>query len=90
MCTPHSWVIAMDAATGKVKWKFDPHPDTADLAKNVYLACRGVSYYRIPDEIQTSCRTRIYSPWRMCAWWRLMPKPASRAMILAITVSFPA
>ena len=62
MCTPHSWVIAMDAATGKVKWKFDPHPDTADLAKNVYLACRGVSYYRIPEEIQTSCRTRIYSP----------------------------
>ncbi|GBQ10805.1 membrane-bound PQQ-dependent dehydrogenase, glucose/quinate/shikimate family [Komagataeibacter rhaeticus] len=62
MCTPHSWVMALDATTGKVKWKFDPHPDTADLAKNVYLACRGVSYYRIPDEIQTSCRTRIYSP----------------------------
>jgi len=62
MCTPHSWVVAMDAATGKIKWKFDPHPDTADLAKNVYVACRGVSYYRIPDEIQTSCRTRIYSP----------------------------
>ncbi|GBQ66597.1 PQQ-dependent dehydrogenase 4 [Ameyamaea chiangmaiensis NBRC 103196] len=62
MCTPHSWVIAMDAATGKIKWKFDPHPAQADLAKNVYLACRGVSYYRIPDEIQTSCRSRIYSP----------------------------
>ncbi|MBO1359603.1 membrane-bound PQQ-dependent dehydrogenase, glucose/quinate/shikimate family [Acetobacter sacchari] len=62
MCTPHSQVIAMDAATGKIKWKFDPHPAEADLAKNVYLACRGVSYYRIPDEIQTGCRARIYSP----------------------------
>ncbi|MCG0993604.1 membrane-bound PQQ-dependent dehydrogenase, glucose/quinate/shikimate family [Acetobacter indonesiensis] len=62
MCTPHSWVMAVDATTGKVKWKFDPKPDTADLAKNVYLACRGVSYYHIPDEIQTSCRNRIYSP----------------------------
>ncbi|GBR57929.1 PQQ-dependent dehydrogenase 4 [Acetobacter senegalensis DSM 18889] len=62
MCTPHSWVMALDAATGKVKWKFDPHPATADLDKNVYLACRGVSYYHIPDEIQTSCRNRIYSP----------------------------
>ena len=62
MCTPHSWVVALDAATGKVKWKCDPHPAAADLAKNVYLACRGVSYYRIPDEIQTNCRTRIYSP----------------------------
>ncbi|NHN85257.1 membrane-bound PQQ-dependent dehydrogenase, glucose/quinate/shikimate family [Acetobacter musti] len=62
MCTPHSWVMAMDAATGKVKWKFDPHPAAADLAKNVYLACRGVTYYHVPDEIQTDCRDRIYSP----------------------------
>ncbi|GAJ29537.1 membrane-bound PQQ-dependent dehydrogenase, glucose/quinate/shikimate family [Acidomonas methanolica] len=62
MCTPHSWVMALDAATGRIKWKFDPHPAAADQAKNVYLSCRGVSYYRIPDEIQTSCRTRIYSP----------------------------
>ncbi|GBQ20870.1 PQQ-dependent dehydrogenase 4 [Acetobacter estunensis NRIC 0472] len=62
MCTPHSWVMAMDAATGKIKWKYDPHPAKADLDTNVYLACRGVSYYRIPDEIQTSCRERIYSP----------------------------
>ncbi|MDN7350126.1 membrane-bound PQQ-dependent dehydrogenase, glucose/quinate/shikimate family [Acetobacter senegalensis] len=62
MCTPHSWVMAVDAATGKIKWKFDPKPNTADLDKNVYLACRGVSYYHIPDEIQTSCRNRIYSP----------------------------
>ena len=62
MCTPHSWVMALDAATGKVKWKFDPHPAQADQEKNVYLSCRGVTYYKIPDEIQTSCRTRIYSP----------------------------
>ncbi|GBR34168.1 PQQ-dependent dehydrogenase 4 [Acetobacter peroxydans] len=62
MCTPHSWVMAMDAATGRIKWKYDPHPAKADLDANVYLACRGVSYYRIPDEIQTSCRERIYSP----------------------------
>ncbi|CAI9119333.1 membrane-bound PQQ-dependent dehydrogenase, glucose/quinate/shikimate family [Brytella acorum] len=62
ICTPHSWVMALDAATGKVKWKFDPKPATADLDKNVYLACRGVSYYHIPDDIQTTCRNRIYSP----------------------------
>ncbi|NHN91357.1 membrane-bound PQQ-dependent dehydrogenase, glucose/quinate/shikimate family [Acetobacter sicerae] len=62
ICTPHSWVMALDARTGKVKWKYDPKPAKADLDANVYLACRGVSYYRIPDEIQTSCRERIYSP----------------------------
>lgn len=89
MCTPHSWVMAMDAATGKIKWKYDPHPAKADLDSNVYLACRGVSYYRIPDEIQTSCRERIYSPWRMRVLSRLMPRPASPARILAITALFP-
>ena len=23
LCTPHNWAIALDAATGKEKWKFD-------------------------------------------------------------------
>ena len=24
LCTPHDWVIALDAETGKEKWKYDP------------------------------------------------------------------
>ncbi|MBD1551593.1 membrane-bound PQQ-dependent dehydrogenase, glucose/quinate/shikimate family [Pseudomonas typographi] len=62
MCTPHSWVMAMDARTGKIKWKYDPKPNEANLAANVYLACRGVSYYEAPPEAKTSCPRRIISP----------------------------
>ncbi|ASG24325.1 membrane-bound PQQ-dependent dehydrogenase, glucose/quinate/shikimate family [Nitrospirillum viridazoti CBAmc] len=46
-CTPHRQVIALDATTGAVKWKYDPHNDTS---ANEYLACRGVAYYEKPAE----------------------------------------
>ena len=62
MCTPHNWVMALDARTGKVKWKYDPRPNKANLAANVYLACRGVSYYEAPAGTRTSCPRRIISP----------------------------
>jgi quinoprotein glucose dehydrogenase len=59
VCTGHSWVEAIDAATGKIKWKFDPHANTD---ADVYLACRGVAYYRAPAGKATTCQTRILSP----------------------------
>lgn len=62
MCTPHNWVVAMDAATGRIKWKYDPRPNAANLAANVYLACRGVSYYKAPAGTKTDCAERIISP----------------------------
>ncbi|HTN97769.1 MAG TPA: membrane-bound PQQ-dependent dehydrogenase, glucose/quinate/shikimate family, partial [Nordella sp.] len=40
LCTPHNWAIALDAATGKEKWKFDSNsgmnPDRQ------HQTCRGV------------------------------------------------
>ena len=43
MCTPHNWAIALDAASGKEKWKFDSNsgmnPDRQ------HQTCRGVTYY---------------------------------------------
>lgn len=59
LCTGHSWVEAVDAATGKLKWKFDPHANTD---KDVYLACRGVSYYAAPAGVATPCPHRIIAP----------------------------
>ncbi len=59
VCTGHSWVLALDAVTGKTKWKFDPKADTSP---NVYLACRGVAYYAAPAGKATDCPTRILSP----------------------------
>jgi len=54
LCTPHRWVIALDATTGRPLWKFDPHTDTS---ANEYLACRGVAYYEAPTG--SACPRRI-------------------------------
>jgi quinoprotein glucose dehydrogenase len=59
VCTGHSWVEALDAATGRIKWKFDPHANTDP---DVYLACRGVAYYQAPAGKAKVCQTRILSP----------------------------
>ncbi len=44
LCTPHNWVIAVDAETGRERWRFDPKIATS--SKNMqHLTCRGVSYW---------------------------------------------
>lgn len=55
-CTPHREVIALDATTGKQRWRFAPD---GDMSKNIYQACRGVSYADTPDT--PACRHRIVS-----------------------------
>lgn len=59
VCTGHSWVLALDAATGRKKWTYDPHADTK---ADVYLACRGVAYYKAPEGTATDCPERIIAP----------------------------
>jgi len=59
VCTGHSWVEAIDAKTGKIKWKMDPHANTDP---DVYLACRGVAYYQAPAGLSTACPRRIIAP----------------------------
>ncbi|PYG58004.1 glucose/quinate/shikimate family membrane-bound PQQ-dependent dehydrogenase [Rhizobium sp. UGM030330-04] len=61
ICTPHNWAIAIDAATGEEKWKYDPNvglnPDRQ------HQTCRGVSYYAEPNAAQgTACAERVYLP----------------------------
>ncbi|CAM2159190.1 quinoprotein glucose dehydrogenase (plasmid) [Pararobbsia alpina] len=43
LCSPHQILFALDAATGKEKWRFDPKlkPDPSFQ----HVTCRGVSYY---------------------------------------------
>ena len=55
-CTPHREVIALDATTGRLRWRYSPG---GDMSHNVYQACRGVSYYEGPAG--TPCRRRIVS-----------------------------
>lgn len=61
MCTPHNWAIALDAASGKEKWKYDSNsgmnPDRQ------HQTCRGVTYYADPAVAAgTTCATRVYLP----------------------------
>ncbi|GLR49023.1 glucose/quinate/shikimate family membrane-bound PQQ-dependent dehydrogenase [Shinella yambaruensis] len=61
MCTPHNWAIALDAATGKEKWKYDSNsgmnPDRQ------HQTCRGVTYYADPAAAAgATCAARVYLP----------------------------
>jgi len=68
LCSPHQRVFALDAATGKLKWKFDPQ--VTDDPTFQHLTCRGVSYHATPVGAKTSdgapapleCRQRLFLP----------------------------
>lgn len=42
LCTPHNLVLAVDAETGAVRWRFDPH---MTVRGSQHMTCRGVSYH---------------------------------------------
>jgi glucose dehydrogenase len=53
-CTPHDHVVALDAASGKEKWTYDPA-----TKKGIVGACRGVTYAEVAGA--GACPARIYS-----------------------------
>ncbi|WP_035979503.1 membrane-bound PQQ-dependent dehydrogenase, glucose/quinate/shikimate family [Kozakia baliensis] len=55
-CTPHRDVVALDATTGKQIWRYTPN---GEYGKNIYQACRGVSYFEAPAD--QPCPHRIIS-----------------------------
>jgi quinoprotein glucose dehydrogenase len=58
VCTPKDLVIALDPTTGKQRWRFDPN--VPDESIPYTAACRGVSYYAVPNADPSSdCATRI-------------------------------
>lgn len=46
LCTARNQVIALDASSGKQRWRYDPK--VKDEAIPYTAACRGVSYYEVP------------------------------------------
>jgi quinoprotein glucose dehydrogenase len=48
LCTPHQFVIALDATTGEERWRFDPKIRSG-LALQ-HLTCRGLSYWSSDGE----------------------------------------
>ncbi|PBC03221.1 glucose/quinate/shikimate family membrane-bound PQQ-dependent dehydrogenase [Mesorhizobium sp. WSM3860] len=61
ICTPHNFAIAIDAATGKERWRYDPK---IKLDPNrQHQTCRGVSYYADAKiAAGQPCAERIYLP----------------------------
>ena len=58
VCTPKNIVLALDPATGRQRWRFDPK--VSDDAIPYTAACRGVSYYALPGAAaDQACARRI-------------------------------
>ncbi|QSR19594.1 membrane-bound PQQ-dependent dehydrogenase, glucose/quinate/shikimate family [Novosphingobium sp. KA1] len=58
VCTPKNIVVALDPASGKQRWRFDP--GVADDAIPYTAACRGVSYFAVPNaSVDQPCARRI-------------------------------
>ncbi len=56
-CTPYNRVFALDPATGKERWSFDPN---VDMEQEGITNCRGVSSWVDPQaKAGTHCRHRI-------------------------------
>ena len=55
LCSPHQIVFALDAATGQLKWKFDPQLKNNPTFQ--HLTCRGVSYHETKPQAVTSAGT---------------------------------
>lgn len=58
LCSATNILIALDPATGKQRWRYDPQ--VGDKWIPYTAACRGVSYYAVPQAAADSaCATRI-------------------------------
>lgn len=61
LCTPHAWVIALDAETGEERWRFDPGVE-GELALQ-HQTCRGVSWHaREEAAAGEACARRLFLP----------------------------
>ncbi len=56
-CTDFNDVYALDAETGKERWRFR---SGTDMSMSKYTHCRGITYYEVPGA-SGLCATRIYT-----------------------------
>lgn len=54
LCTSRNILIGLDASSGKELWRFDPK--VPDEAIPYTAACRGVSYYEVPQQSDTQAQ----------------------------------
>ncbi|WP_219856298.1 glucose/quinate/shikimate family membrane-bound PQQ-dependent dehydrogenase [Pseudomonas japonica] len=72
ICTTHQILVALDPATGKEKWRFDPQLQSEPSFQ--HLTCRGVAYYDQANTTefaaslanvapaQTACPRKVFLP----------------------------
>lgn len=60
VCTPTQQVIALDAASGVQRWRFNPQTDPVALSRAAASVCRGVSYHEAPTA--SECPKRLFWP----------------------------
>ncbi|WP_207477784.1 glucose/quinate/shikimate family membrane-bound PQQ-dependent dehydrogenase [Arenibaculum pallidiluteum] len=60
VCTPHDIAIALDAATGQERWRFDAA--TPQDPNRQHQTCRGVSYHADPARAGQPCAARVFLP----------------------------
>lgn len=73
LCTPANKVIALDATTGEEKWNFDP----VEKQTKHWNRCRGVAYYEVPADKQSSdgkCNGRIILSDKLSRLWAMDAK----------------
>ena len=75
ICTPHSIAIAVDADTGKERWRFDPKINR-DAEYYQHMTCRGLAYHdatayaqpssgdgaAVPADGEPRCTRRLFLP----------------------------
>ena len=67
LCTPHDLVFALDAETGREKWRFDAKIQRPPFQNTQHLTCRGLSYFdggesKERKPIVADCEPRIFLP----------------------------
>ncbi|WP_313958583.1 membrane-bound PQQ-dependent dehydrogenase, glucose/quinate/shikimate family [Novosphingobium sp. 9] len=68
LCSPHQIVFALDAATGKQVWKYDPKLQANNTFQ--HLTCRGLAYHAAPANavdtqgkpVPAQCRQSVFLP----------------------------
>lgn len=59
VCTPKNILIAVEASTGKQRWRYDPRVPDAFIPYTA--ACRGVAYFAVPDADPAQlCAARVF------------------------------
>ncbi len=85
VCTPTNVVIAMDADTGKEKWRHDPH-----VKPFFWNRCRGVGYWDAADpKLPTPAPAGIVAAAKPAAAKPAAPKPQPKPEATAVAAAAP-